>query len=203
MFFKVRLAILIIFPHSKNFSKSDQISPNFLAPKGLAILLLIEQRFSLQGGVCTYIELHRDIIDHTREWSYQNLAHCFISTQSDSQTPRSPHNSHVISAGCEDVRKVFLRENMMESCHGNAFHTIGPCWRTQMFTGHHHKGLVMWCFDNFFVVGLNKLLKKPSSCQWFEMSFHDLHPDKINSLKKNNTTSVNMPCDNRTLICLS
>ena len=32
-----------------------------------------------------------------------------------------------------------------------------------------HKGLVMWSYGDSFLVSLNKLLNRHSSCQWFEM----------------------------------
>ena len=35
-----------------------------------------------------------------------------------------------------------------------------------------HEGPVMWNFDVFFVVNLNMLFNKQSSCQWFETKWH-------------------------------
>ena len=49
-----------------------------------------------------------------------------------------------------------------------------PCWPHELcYLGwdrwFYHKGPVMWSFDVFFVVILNKLLNKQLSCWWFEI----------------------------------
>ena len=70
---------------------------------------------------------------------------------------------------------------MMTSSNGNIFHVTGPLWGE--FTGEFpSQRPVMWSFDVFFDVCLNKHLSKTLRCWWFEMPSHPLwlHLDGTN-----------------------
>ena len=58
---------------------------------------------------------------------------------------------------------------MMMSSNGNIFRFTGPLWGES--TVHQW---IMWSFDVFFDLHLNKWLSKQSGCWWFEMPWHSL-----------------------------
>ena len=68
------------------------------------------------------------------------------------------------------------------SWHRNSFRIIGSCKGNPLVTGGFPRlGSVMESFNIFFVVNLNKLSNKQSSCWWFEMPWHSC--DIINTLR--------------------
>ena len=58
------------------------------------------------------------------------------------------------------------------------YHITGPLWReTIIHGGFHHKEPIKVSFYVVFVLSQNKLMKKQSSCQWFETSLEDKAPE--------------------------
>ena len=67
--------------------------------------------------------------------------------------------------------------HVMAPCHGNSFHITGCLCVKRIhlsLVNSPHKGLVMWDFDVWFDVNLNKLLSKQLSYWWFEIMLNSM-----------------------------
>ena len=78
---------------------------------------------------------------------------------------------NAVRQGLNDTAQIISknREHMITSSNGNIFHVTGPLWWES--TGYQWITLIkalMFCFDVFFDLRLDKRLRKQSRLQWFE-----------------------------------
>ena len=64
---------------------------------------------------------------------------------------------------------LMVWHDMVTSRHENTFHITGPLWWESVSGGHSHYDIIMWSFDAYFNVSLNKLPNKQPNCRAFEM----------------------------------
>ena len=110
--------------------------------------------------ICAWIKVwvnNREAGDLRRQ-SRSFWRHCVWETR-----PCTVSASTVITKfGSEFVRDWHWKSEMMTSWNRNAFDVTGQIRQRS------YKGSVIRCFDVFYVVSLNKLLTKQSSCGWFQ-----------------------------------